>query len=225
MGGGGETYPLFLFRLGNDHVLMITEVTGILLAGGKSRRMGADKRFAKVGERSLLERSLDILRSVFQEVMIVIAQDSSELRSAVPVVRDLVADCGSLGGLYTGLTRAGTNDVFVVACDMPFFHEESVRYFVSLKGNADIVMAQLDNRWHPLHALYGRRCLPVMESMIAARDLRIHRLLQDTTIKSRIVTAEDLKTVDPEGRAFLNVNTPADLEMARSMIRKMPLSG
>jgi molybdopterin-guanine dinucleotide biosynthesis protein A len=64
-----------------------------------------------------------------------------------------------------------------------------------------------------------------MESMIAARDLRIHRLLQDTTIKPRIVTAEDLKTVDPEGRAFLNVNTPADLEMARSMIRKMPLSG
>lgn len=196
---------------------MITEVTGILLAGGKSRRMGEDKRFVEIGRRSLLERSLDILRSVFQDVVIVIAQDSPDLSSAVPVVRDLVADCGSLGGLYTGLTHARTSRVFVVACDMPFFSQETVRYFLHLRSEADIVMARLHNGWHPMHALYGRRCLPVMESMMTAKDLRIHRLVEHPTLRSHTVTAEDLKTVDPEGRAFLNINTPADLESARSI--------
>ncbi|BFU93892.1 MAG: putative molybdenum cofactor guanylyltransferase [Nitrospira sp.] len=196
---------------------MITEVTGILLAGGKSRRMGEDKRFVEIGTRTLLERSLDILRSVFQDVMIVIAQDSPELPSVVPVARDLVADCGSLGGLYTGLKRARTSRIFVVACDMPFFNQETVRYFVDLKGEADIVMAKLDNGWHPMHALYGRRCLPVMESLMAAKDLRIHRLVEDPVLKSHVVTAEDLKLIDPDGRAFVNINTPADLESARSI--------
>lgn len=196
---------------------MITEVTGILLAGGKSRRMGKDKRFLEIGTRTLLERSLDILRSVFQDVMIVIAQGSPELPSVVPVAHDLVAECGSLGGLYTGLKRAGTSRVFVVACDMPFFDQETVRYFVDLKSEADIVMAKLHNGWHPMHALYGRRCLPVMESMMAARDLRIHRLVEDSTLRSHIVTAEDLKMIDPHGRAFFNINTPADLELARSI--------
>ncbi|HMU53601.1 MAG TPA: molybdenum cofactor guanylyltransferase [Nitrospira sp.] len=196
---------------------MITEVTGILLAGGKSRRMGEDKRFVEIGRRSLLERSLDILRSVFQDVVIVIAQDSPDLSSAVPVVRDLVADCGSLGGLYTGLTHARTSRVFVVACDMPFFSQETVRYFLDLRSEADIVMARLHNGWHPMHALYGRRCLPVMESMMTTKDLRIHRLVEHPMLRSHTVTAEDLKTVDPEGRAFLNINTPADLELARSI--------
>ncbi|MDF0643379.1 MAG: molybdenum cofactor guanylyltransferase [Nitrospira sp.] len=196
---------------------MITDVAGILLAGGISRRMGEDKRFIEIGTRTLLERSLDILRSVFQDVMIVIAQDSPELRSIVPVARDLVADCGSLGGLYTGLRHARTSRVFVVACDMPFFNQETVRYFVDLKSEADIVMANLHNGRHPMHALYGRRCLPVMESMMAARNLRIHRLLEHPELKPHTVTSEDLKLIDPDGRAFLNINTPADLELARSI--------
>ena len=81
---------------------MMTDVTGILLAGGKSRRMGVDKRFILVGERTLFDRSLDALRSLFHPVLIVIAQDSPPLDVEVPVLRDLVQHCGSLGGLYTG---------------------------------------------------------------------------------------------------------------------------
>ena len=95
-------------------------VTGVLLAGGKSRRMGEDKRYLVVGEQTLLERGLDLLRSIFQEVLVVIAQDSPPLDVDARVVRDLVPDCGSLGGLYTGLTQATTLYIFVVACDMPF---------------------------------------------------------------------------------------------------------
>ncbi len=196
---------------------MITDVTGVLLAGGKSRRMGEDKRFLLVGEGTLFERSLGVLRSVFQNVLVVIAQDSQELKSEIPVLRDLVPGCGSLGGLYTGLKQAVTPHVFVVACDMTFLDPATVRYFNEVKGDADVVMAKLLNGLQPMHALYHRRCLPVMESMIQARELKIQQLAAHRSLRVRLVMPVELSAIDPQGRSFYNVNTPSDLEAARSI--------
>lgn len=196
---------------------MISEVTGVLLAGGKSRRMGEDKRHLLIGERTLLERSLEILQTVFQQVVIVIAQDSAPLENvACPVVRDLIPDCGSLGGLYTGLNQASTEHVFVVACDMPFLNPLVIRHFVNLRMQADIVMAKLSNGLHPMHAVYGKPCLPFLEQMIATRNLKIQDLVGQSALRIRFVTAGDLASLDPTARSFHNVNTPADLEAARS---------
>ena len=198
----------------NQHSI-VTEVTAVLLAGGKSRRMGEDKRFLSVGEKTLFDRSLAVLRAVFRNVMVVIAQDSPALQADVPVLRDLVPDCGSLGGLYTGLKQAATPSVFAIACDMPFLDEATVRYFIELKGDADVVMAKLDNGWQPMHALYHQRCLPVMESLIKARTLQIHQLATHPSLRVRVVTPADLSAIDPLGRSFYNVNTPADLAEAK----------
>ncbi|HXX75607.1 MAG TPA: molybdenum cofactor guanylyltransferase [Nitrospiraceae bacterium] len=200
---------------------MISEVTGVLLAGGKSRRMGEDKRYLLVGERTLLERSLEILQTVFQHVVIVIAQDSAPLEQvASPVIRDLIPDCGSLGGLYTGLKQASTDHVFVVGCDMPFLNPVVIRHFVNLKTQADIVMAKLSNGLHPMHAVYGKPCLPSLEQMIAARNLKIQDLASQPALRVRLVTAADLVAIDPTARSFHNVNTPADLEAARSFTQQ-----
>src|SRR5262245_24376653 len=109
MEGVGKTHPLFFWGIfARIEASMISGVTGVLLAGGKSRRMGEDKRFLSVGEGTLFDRSLAVLRSLFETVFVVIAQDSPALRSDVPVLRDLIPDCGSLGGLYTGLKQAVT---------------------------------------------------------------------------------------------------------------------
>jgi len=197
---------------------MISEVTGVLLAGGKSRRMGEDKRYLLIGERTLLERSLEILQSVFQQVVIVIAQDSGPLENvACPVIRDLIPGCGSLGGLYTGLKQASTEHVFVVACDMPFLNPLVIRHFVNLRMQADIVMAKLSNGLHPMHAVYAKPCLPFLEQMIAARNLKIQDLAGQSALRVRFVTASDLASLDPTARSFHNVNTPADLEAARAL--------
>lgn len=198
---------------------MITDVTGILLAGGKSRRMGEDKRFLHVGDRTLFERSLTVLRSLFQNVLVVIAQDSPILEAEVPVIRDLVPNCGNLGGLYTGLQQASTEHVFVVACDMPFLTPEAVRYLIRLKSDADIVMAQRDNGLEPMHALYGRRCLPVLEEMVRTRHLKIQDIVEHSSLNVRLIKEAELSRIDPEGRSFLNVNTPSDLEAARRLHR------
>ena len=197
---------------------MEIKATGVLLAGGKSRRMGEDKRYLLVGEQTLFERGLHVLRSMFHEVLIVIAQDSAPLDSDARVVRDLVPDCGSLGGIYTGLMQATTPYIFVAACDMPFLNPEVISQFTNRRDTADIVMARLAARLHPIHALYGKGCLPAMEQMIVARRLKIQELLSHVSLRVQYVTEPDLVTIDPTWRSFYNVNTPADLDAACSLL-------
>lgn len=204
---------------------METAVTGVLLAGGKSRRMGEDKRFLVLGEQTLLERALTVLRSMFQDVMVVIAQDSPPLQVDAMVVTDLVPDCGSLGGLYSGLMRATTPYIFAVACDMPFLSQSVIAQFISRGAAADIVMAKLVGRLHPMHALYGKRCVPVLEQMIQARQLKIQEVVSHPSLLVEYVTERDLSTVDPSGLSFSNVNTLADLEAARSLLARTLPSG
>ncbi len=201
---------------------MVTDVTGVLLAGGKSRRMGQDKRFLELGQQTLFARSLAVLRTVFQAVLIVIAQDSEPIESDVPVLRDLVPNCGSLGGLYTGLHASTTPFVFAVACDMPFLSAQAVEFMVAMKEQADVVMVRRDTGLQPLHALYGKRCLPSMEEMIRNGELKIQRIVERSTLATRIVTEAELSRVDPDGRSFLNVNTPADLEAAKKLLAGLP---
>jgi molybdopterin-guanine dinucleotide biosynthesis protein A len=184
--------------------------------------MGQDKRFLPVGEETLYSRSLAILRSIFERVVIVIAQDSPAIESDVPVLRDLIPDCGSLGGLYTGLKQAGTDWVFAVACDMPFLDPDTIRHFLTLKGDVDVVMANLQHGLQPMHALYHRNCLPLMERLIQAKDLKIHRLADHSALRVRLVTPNELALLDPEGRSFYNINTPADLAAARSIHDQTP---
>ena len=204
---------------------MEIEVTGVLLAGGKSRRMGEDKRYLVVGGETLIERGLSVLRSIFQEVLVVIAQDSPPLGVDARVVRDLVPECGSLGGLYTGLMQAATPWIFVVACDMPFLDQAVIAQFTSRRAAADIVMAKLGTRLHPMHALYGKQCLPVLEQMVQARQLKIQDLVSYSSLRVQYVTELDLRTIDPAGHSFQNVNTPHDLEAARSLLARDPPSG
>lgn len=196
---------------------MIADVTGVLLAGGKSRRMGEDKRFILVGQRTLFERSCAVLRDLFEHVCVVIAQDSQSLQADVPVVRDLLPDCGSLGGLYTGLRWAKTQHIFLTACDMPFLNPDVVRYMVQLKDQADIVIGRWATRLQPTHAVYGRGCLPVIEEMINLHNKKIHSMIDHSALRVRVIAEGEIRQIDHDGRSMFNVNTPSDLEQARSV--------
>lgn len=198
-------------------------VTGVILAGGKSRRMGEDKRFLRVGEATLLARTVSVMAQVFQEVLIVIAQDSPPLEiPGCAVLRDLIADCGSLGGLYTGLAAATGERIFVVACDMPFLNPDMIRWFVDRDPAVDIVMARLPSGLQPLHALYGKRALPAFERMAIARELRIKHIVSEPSLRTTIVLPDEWGDLDPLAQSFQNVNTPADLDAARAALRSFP---
>lgn len=182
--------------------------------------MGEDKRFLTVGEEPLLARTTSVLASLFPEVLVIIGQDSAPL--TVPgctVYRDLIADCGSLGGLYTGLGKATEQRIFVVACDMPFLSQDMIRWFVERDPAADIVMARLPNGLQPLHAVYGRRALPIFERMAISRELKIQHIVSEPSLHTTIVSPAEWGDRDKLARSFQNVNTPADLAAARAALR------
>lgn len=200
-------------------------VTGVVLAGGKSRRMGEDKRFLTVGEETLLMRTTSVMVQLFPEVLVIIAQDSPPLMvSGCVVHRDLIADCGSLGGLYTGLAKATGDRIFVVACDMPFLNPDMIRWFIGRDPAADIVMARLPSGVQPLHALYGKRVLPVLERMAISRELKIQQIVSEPSLHTTFVSPSEWGEQDPLSLSFQNVNTPADLEAARAALRKRSLT-
>lgn len=196
---------------------MITDVTGVLLAGGKSRRMGEDKRFILVGQRTLFERAYAVLCELFEQVCVVIAQDSPSPRADLPVLRDLIPDCGSLGGLYTGLRRAETEHIFLAACDMPFLNPDVIRHMVHQKDGVDIVISRWANRLQPTHAVYGQNCLPVIEEMMRLHNRKIHSMIDHPALRVRVMAEQEIKQIDRDGRSMFNINTPSDLEFARSV--------
>jgi molybdopterin-guanine dinucleotide biosynthesis protein A len=108
---------------------------------------------------------------------------------------------------------------------MPFLDPAVIAQFTSRRATADIVMAKLAARLHPMHALYGKGCLLVVEEMIQARQLKIQEMVSQASLRVRYVTEADLLAIDPSGRSFQNVNTPADLEAARSLLARVPHSG
>ncbi len=197
----------------------IEGVSAVLVAGGKSRRMGVDKRFIELDGRTLIERVYDVLAGLFPEILVVAAEPVPKLTElGYWVVYDLIPDCATLGGLYTGLMHATHKRVFAVGCDAPFLSRTVVAQMVGLDPEADVVMARLAGRLQPMHAVYSKACLPLLDQMVRARNLKLQQIVSAPGIRVRIVTEQELVALDRDLLSFLNVNTPADLEFAKKLI-------
>ncbi|MCP9454875.1 MAG: molybdenum cofactor guanylyltransferase [Nitrospira sp.] len=178
-----------------------------------------------LGGTTMLERSLTVLREVFQQVSLVIAEELPLVVTEIPVWRDLIPHQGSLGGIYTGIRLAQTPYIFVGACDMPFLNAGLIRYLVSLKDGMDIVMPRWEKNLHPTHAVYGRQCVLAMEEMMRSGHLSIRDLVLAGTLRVRWVEQPELSQFDPEGWSFFNVNTPDDFERARQRAMRVGSNG
>lgn len=201
--------------------MKISGITGVLLAGGRSTRMGVDKRLLEVEGQTLLARALGVLDEVFDQVLVSFAdRDSAVAVAGHRVVYDLLPNCATLGGLYSALTVAETEWLFAVACDMPLVESVVVDSLVRRCAGADYVVPVLSTGPQPMHACYRKTCLPVLKRMAEAGDLRLQALMEDPTLHGLQVSEAELLALDPHLRSFINVNTPADLEMVRKLLRQ-----
>ncbi|WP_447979602.1 molybdenum cofactor guanylyltransferase [Candidatus Nitrospira bockiana] len=195
-------------------------VSGVLLAGGKSRRMGQDKRFLDLGGRTLLQRTLAVYEQLFEEIILVTAQEDRALADVKhAVVTDIIPDGGSMGGLYTGLFRATRERIFVAACDMPFLNMALIEYLAGFPAESDIVIVRLLTGLQPMHAVYGKACLPHFEEMLQRRSLAIHGVLSRPGLRVSEVPETTVRMYDPQLLSFLNINSPADLEFGRKLVK------
>jgi molybdopterin-guanine dinucleotide biosynthesis protein A len=198
---------------------MIADMTGVLVAGGKSRRMGRDKRFLELGGQTLLQRALSVLRELFPEVLLALAEPLPQSTGqGCRVVIDRIPNCATLGGLYTGLASASHPRIFAVGCDMPFLNPDVVRRLSGLDVQADVVMPKLATGLQPMHAVYSKACLPHVERMARARQFKVQALTEVSGLTVKLVPEQDFLDVDPQLLSFFNINTPADLEFARKLL-------
>jgi molybdopterin-guanine dinucleotide biosynthesis protein A len=198
---------------------MAEPISGIVLAGGKSRRMGQDKtRIRLESGLSLVEQAVARLSNVTDEVIVVTAG----LREDLPTARwasDLHEGAGPLGGIYAGLLACAWDHALVVACDMPFLNVELLRYMAGLPRDYDVLLPSLSRGVEPLHAIYGKACLEPARALLETGQYCILDLYGQ--VRMRYINAEEVAQYDPEGRSFFNVNTPDQLRQARTMSRRI----
>lgn len=195
------------------------EATSIILAGGRSLRLGHDKVLETVGSRSLLEKVVESVVPLSSEVIIVTGKERSiprlERYPDLRVETDILPGKGPLVGIYTGLRVSATFCNLVVASDMPFLNQALLRYMMGLSDGFDVVAPRVGDKVEPLHSVYNRSCLETIETMIEKGELGVHKLLP--LVNTRYVGEEEITRFDPKQLSFFNVNTAKDLRMAREL--------
>lgn len=191
-------------------------VSGVVLAGGRSRRMGGSpKALIPFEERPLVQHIAQRVRSVLPDCLVV--TNSPELYGflGLPMVPDAFPDGGSLGGIYSGLRAAPGEAAFCVACDMPFLSTGLITYMAGRAAEADVVIPDAAGDLQTLHAVYGKACLPAMERRLAAGRLKIVGFFDEVRVLR--VPAEDVARFEAPELAFMNLNTPEELARAREL--------
>ncbi|HOP48237.1 MAG TPA: molybdenum cofactor guanylyltransferase [Desulfobacteraceae bacterium] len=184
-------------------------VTGVILAGGKSSRFGKNKALEKIEGMTIIEKVCEILRPVFSHLLIVTNTPDEYSFLNIPMTGDLIKGLGPIGGVYSGLCAMTTEAGFFVACDMPFLNRKLICHMVDISPGYDAVVPKIDWMFEPLHALYTKQCIPAIKSTIDLRKRQIINCLNDIHVK--YVSEQEIRAFDPEIRSFLNINRPDDI--------------
>ncbi len=182
----------------------------IILAGGKSARMGRNKALLPVGDRPLIQCIYDRLRPLFDEAVI-----SANDRAGYPAlegtwVADAVRDTGALCGMQAALQAMRSDQAFVIGCDMPQANLELVRYLMSLASTADAVVPRIEGRPEPTYAVYAKVVVPAIERQLRARRYKIAEFFDH--VRVRYVDEDELRRFDPELQSFTDLDTPEAYE-------------
>lgn len=182
------------------------QITAIILAGGKSKRMGTDKALLKLDEQTLLERLIEKLNPLCSEL--IISSNFAEHKNyGYPVYEDEVQNCGPIGGISSCLKQSKTNWNLVVSVDAAFVESEFLRFLITQIGKSKVVIPFSERGKEPLIGLYHHSCLPVIETMIKESNFKMHNLFQKVDVE--FIDAQ--KWVEKFPKLFHNLNRPADL--------------
>jgi molybdenum cofactor guanylyltransferase len=196
---------------GGAVILAVKDVSGIILAGGRNTRMGLDKATLRWGDSDMLRHIIQVLQHVCQDI-IVVSNSPRPLDAAIRVVADIIPGQGPLSGIHAGLKAAQHHYAFVVGCDMPFIQAGPVRLLLKKCPGWDAVVPVHAGRQQPLHAVYSKACIPVIETLLAEGNCRVAALL-DMVCCLR-VAARGLPATDEQINAFININTDEDYQQA-----------
>ena len=191
----------------------------VVLAGGKSSRMGQAKALLVFDGEPLIVHIARSLKRMFGEVIVVAAPKQELPPLAATLVRDEVAYQGPVGGIYYGLRAAGGEVSFVTSCDAPFLSAALIAYLNGQIFGYDVVVPYWQKRYQPLHAVYRRSVLPLLQEQLERGELRPVYLFDK--VRTRKIDEDEITAVDPQGLSFLNMNTPQDYQAALQRWQQM----
>jgi len=188
---------------------MNQNLTGIILSGGKSARMGENKAFIKVEGTPIIHRIHSLFERLFNEIIIVTEQKDLFSNLNARIYSDLIPNRGVLGGLYTGIFFSSFPFSFCVACDMPFLKESIIKYLIKNIDNYDVIVPKTEDGLQPLHALYSKNCLEPIKKIMEQGKYKVLDFYP--MVKVKIIDEHEFFSFDPMKESFVNVNTPEEL--------------
>jgi len=189
------------------------DVAAFILAGGNSTRMGADKAFVRLDGRTLLERVLELARTVTPDVRIV--GDPAKFATLAAVVKDLFPGCGPLGGIHAALRASNQELNLILAVDTPFVSQELLQYLIERarsSPSAGVTAARAGRGWQPLCAIYRREFADVAEQALKRGLYKIDALFGAP--QTQAIEERDLEAAGFSQAMFRNLNTPEELAQA-----------
>ena len=195
-------------------------VSVVVLAGGRSSRLGRDKALLAIDGQPMLARTVQTLATLTDDLIVVSNELASYGSLGLPVrlVPDDRPGVGSLMGIYSGLKVARHPHALVVACDMPFLNLSLLQYMLPMAEGYDVVIPRLNGMFEPLHAIYGRTCLPSMSRWLEGGRRQIIGFFPE--VRVRYVEEHEIDAFDPYHLSFLNVNSPADWDHVRLILQQ-----
>jgi molybdenum cofactor guanylyltransferase len=181
------------------------EISGIVLAGGKSSRMGTDKALLIFDNQTLLQRMVNLMDAFCQKIY-VSGQNSDYLIGEVELIPDKISDCGPIAGLFSSLSASKTDWNLVISVDVPIVNQELLTHIISNADSCDCVVPKHDDRIEPSIAMYHRSCLPMIQEMINTGDFKLQNLV--SKLNTKYLNCDELLLKYP--RMFLNVNRMED---------------
>ncbi len=182
--------------------------TAIILAGGKSSRMGSDKGLLLLKGRPMIDYLLTIF-AVLKIKVIIVANNSGYERFNVPVFKDVIEGKGPLVGIYTGLLKVKTEKNIIVSCDVPCVSKEMIETLIDNSGDEKITVVAYKDKIHPLIGIYSKSIAEKILEKIESEQLKVRLLIDE--VDSKVIQLEDYQLVGIENQ-LMNVNTKEDLK-------------
>jgi len=187
-----------------------------ILVGGQSRRLGGPKALVPIAPdgTTVIEAVIQALGTVASEIVLAGADAQVYAGLDLPVVPDILPGRGPLAGIHAALAATGTQHLLVVACDMPFLSVPLLRSMASYPRDYDLLVPIIGQP-QPLHAIYARSCLPLIETRLQAGLYQVTGWFGEANV--RTIAQSIVEQYDPSLRSSFNVNTPEDLALARQL--------
>jgi len=193
-------------------------MTSIILAGGKSSRLGRSKALQVIESKSLIQWVVDRLATFSTEIIIATAHgEAIPCSSAVRIktVADTYPGKGPLVGIYSGLIASSSSRAIVVGCDTPFLSVGLLEYMTQTLAEFDVALPRIGEMIEPLCAVYSKNCVAPIQGLLEQDEMRIRKLFG--MVKVKYVEEDEINSFDPEHLSFFNINSQADLERARKL--------